>query len=323
MKIRSLFNINITEHKKILKFLKNLKYYNGNILITGGTGFIGKWIIDILININKINKIYITTRNKNKFLNKYPLVRIEKKIHILEVDLIHDKIKINNKLDVIIHLANSTTYKMVNNKKYQMNINIIGSNNIINLANKHKVKKFFFASSGAAYLDKIKGNNFYGIGKLISENLLIANNYLFNKTVIARLYSFYGPLQPISSHYAICNFFKKCIKSQDILIESNGKEIRSYMYIGDLIKIILLLIFNKNKKFIFTDIGSNKKISIYDLSKKIKFISKSKSSIIVKNKKLTKKNDYYPENSLINYNFKEHENFNNALKRTLQYYLNN
>jgi len=317
--INSIFNIPQTELNRINNFTNNLKIPNCNILITGGSGFIGKWIIDSLNSNKNIKKIILLTRSKKNLKKNYKNIAKNNKIIILQHNLADKdkKLKINIKIKYIFHLACSTDNKNLNNFEYIKNINYYGTKKIIKFAKEKNIKKIFFSSSGATNLNY---NNYYGLGKIISENLLICDEKIYNKLIIARMYTFFGPLQNINSDYAICNFINNIKLKKNIIIKGNGKNLRNYMYIVDLIKIIFYLSFSSNK-FLFTDIVSNNYMSILELAKKVKNVSKSKVNIKV-NKISAKSNDYIPNLTNLNYKKLKEVDFNNALQKTLDYYRN-
>lgn len=317
----SLFNIPDSEFKKIKKISNLIKIPKSNILITGGTGFIGRWITEAINNIKNVNKIYLISRNKKKFFKKNKYVLNSKKIIVLEIDLSKNNknLILNKNIKYIFHLACSTNLNKNTNSNYYRNLNYYSTKNIIKIAKANNTKKIFFSSSGAAYLNNFNDKNYYGIGKLISENLLISDSVISNKTIIARMYNYFGPLQPIESNYAICNFFHNIIHNKDIVIKGNGKNYRNFMYVLDLIKIILKITFVKKNSHLFTDLASKNNISLKDLAIKMKKITESKAKIKVLNK--INSFDYAPiyKNKII---MKE-SNFDRCILTTYKYYKNN
>ena len=315
-----LFKIPNSEFQKIKKFSNLIKIPKSNVLITGGTGFIGKWITEAINNINNVDKIYLISRNKTKFLKENKNVLNSKKIIILECDLSKNinNLRLNKNIKYIFHLACSANLNKNANSKYFHNLNYYSTKNIIKIAKVNNTKKIFFSSSGAAYLSNFNDKNFYGTGKLISENLLISDNIISNKTVIARMYNYFGPLQPIESNYAICNFFHNIINNKDIVIKGDGNNFRNFMYILDLIRIILKITFTKNNESLFTDIVSKNHISIKDLAFKMKRITKSRSKIEILNN--INSLDYIPVSKYKTI-IKEN-NFDRSILTTFNYYNN-
>ena len=139
------------------------------------------------------------------------------------------------------------------------------------------------------------------------------------KTTALVLPSFVGPLMPLNIHYAIGNFIADIARGKSIIINGNGKEIRSYMYISDLV-IWLLNILLKGKNNSIYNVGSEECVTIYKLAKKISKFSDKKTQIIVKNKNIKKKkNIYAPSTKKIRkeLNLTSDVNLEKAIKKTL------
>ena len=312
------FNIDNKEYNLILNRFKKkdfLNLHNCTILITGGTGFIGKWVVGSLLKIDdkyKINiKLIIISRQKrNILINKY-LIFSDKRIRIITKDVKNIK-KINSSsIKYCIHLASDTNYKNVNDKKYLTNTIVKGGLNLLNLIKKNKITNIIYASSGAVYgnlkqpINGYKENmnttsenyepkNYYGLTKNFIEK-----KYLFSlkdnkyNLKILRIFTLIGQHLPINSHYAIADFSRNSLSNKNIIIKNNPKNLRSYLYIGDLTTWIIKILITKQKKRIY-NIGSDKKINILNLAKKIIRLHNSKSKIIYE-KKITKiTNDYIP-----------------------------
>jgi len=332
--IKPYFNINLDEYNFIIEKIsqKNIiKFKNKKILISGATGFIGKWLVGSLLNIDNIYKLnlkinIISRKTKKVNIDNFKDFK-DLRIYFIKTDI--EKInKINlGKQDIFINLATDTSKTKVNDVNYVFNTVIKGTKNIVEALKKNHIPKIIHASSGAAYGDyKIpkdgyketvnqnrnffNDNNFYGLAKKKSEDILLNySNSSKTNIIILRIFSLIGSHFPLNSHYAISNFTKNALSNKNIKILGNGKDIRTYMDICDLIIwIIKIMIKNKNKSKII-NAGSNEKINILSLAKKIIKISKSNSKILLnKNKKNHEiRHKYFPnlnlakKNNLINY----------------------
>jgi dTDP-glucose 4,6-dehydratase/UDP-glucose 4-epimerase len=161
-----------------------------------------------------------------------------------------------------------------------------GTKHVLNFAVHAHVKKILFTSSGVVY-----GNitDIYGVkessmtapntidinsglaeGKRVAEYLIshYCKKYSID-FVIARCFSFVGPLMPLDIHYAIGNFILSSIRDEDINITGDGTPIRSYLYISDAIYCLIQLMLNQNLSHIY-NLGSQKPISILDLAYLVK-----------------------------------------------------
>ena len=319
-------------------------FNNASILVTGGTGFIGKWLVATLnqldlneeLNIN----IHILTRNKKKFTERFPECLNKKNVQFIESDI--RNLDINNlglDFDYIILGANDATYDFSLNAKELYETLITGTFNLLETVVTSKTKSIIQLSSGAVYgdisshkdgakesdLSLMNINNIgsmYGLSKAIVESILnqfgAQNNInIFN----ARCFAFVGPYLPVDKHFAIGNFINDCINSSAITINGNGLPIRSYMYAADMARAILLCL--SSKKSMAINIGSDKKISIIDLAN---LVSKSlnKQQVIVRNIEGAhpeKANYYLPNISLLkSLGFEESFSLETSIKQTFNFY---
>lgn len=263
--------------------------YSKKILITGGSGFFGKWILQTLLFLNKMQnaniKITSITRNKS---NLAPFL-IDPAITWIEQDIINP-IQINESFDYILHLATDADKDRLDNARFIQEI-IVGTQNVLDLSNKNT--KILLTSSGAVYgqmpdypvtedyygkIDINQHNSFYAEGKRIAEMLLLDHK---NKQTgnIARCFAFYG--EYISKKYAISSFIEKAKRNEDIII-NNPNAVRSYMHAKDL-TICLLKIAQLQTSDIY-NVGSDEPITILELAEKIVKEQNSTSRIIVNQK---------------------------------------
>ncbi|MBJ57204.1 MAG: hypothetical protein CMP24_03060 [Rickettsiales bacterium] len=266
------------------KQYKNLN--NFNIFFTGGTGFLGKWMLKALNHIafkNKINiSLTLLTRKKiniKKTSDEYNFLNIN--FHIGDISTF----KISNKFDVIFHFAADSS-KEGNADKYKVANTIFnGTLNVINNAEIFKIKNIVFLSSGAVYgkhcldsrgweendkssLDVSDTKSTYGILKMAAENML-CNWAKKNKNnlLILRGFSFGVISEGKTSHFAFDNFIKNRVYDKNISMKSFGKSKRNYMHPLDLCNWILLSL-PLNKTLIINS-GSEENITLFDLAKRI------------------------------------------------------
>ena len=321
------------------------KIDNNNIFLSGGTGFFGTWILKSFTfaatRLNLNTKIEVLTRNIKAHKKMFPDLHNTKYIKFIEGDIRSFKFP-NKKFSFIIHAATTNAEETFNNQdpliKYDTIVN--GTKRILDFAKECKCKKFLYLSSGSCYgsipegINKINESYFgapltndrnfdhalLGESKRISEMLTNIYSHKFKiETKIARCFSFVGPLMPLNIHYAIGNFIADIARGKSIIINGNGKEIRSYMYISDLV-IWLLNILLKGKNNSIYNVGSEECVTIYKLAKKISKFSDKKTQIIVKNKNIKKKkNIYAPSTKKIRkeLNLTSDVNLEKAIKKTL------
>lgn len=267
------------------KDLLSLK--KANIFISGGTGYIGKWILETLLFSNKILnlnlKIILLSRNPIAFKRNYPHISKDKALKIIKGDIRNFKYP-KNKIDYVIHAATDVIKSITPLENFDVIAN--GTNHILEFCKLKNIKGILILSSGAVYgtvpqkIKKISENYFgfpdlkdpgsaYGLGKLISEWMgsIYSNNYFFS-CKYARIFAQVGPYLALNKQYVIGNLISNLINEDDLIIKGNGKVKRSYMYGADLI-IWLLAILIRGKNNQSYNVGSDQPISIIDLAKKI------------------------------------------------------
>jgi len=153
-----------------------------NILITGGAGYIGSHVSEVLIKNRK--KLFIVdnlSTGFKKLLNKKAFFY---NLNILETSKLK-KIIVENKIDTIIHLAASLSIGIGEREpKFYYKNNVLGTKSLLMACNNSLVKNFIFSSTAAIYKDKQKIVNekskidplsVYGKTKLLAEKLIITN----------------------------------------------------------------------------------------------------------------------------------------------------
>ena len=264
-------------------YFRELK--KAKILLTGGTGFFGVWLLSVFKHLNEQSKfqgeIYLITRDEASFFNANPALKNCDFIRIIQGDIKTVNLgKIQP--DHLIHLASTSASETFNDIAQIEKINTLylGTKNILEQCGKG-LKKVLFSSSGAAYGDisstvtiseetpstLMSNNEKYALcmGKIVAEFQIDYYSKTFNYDYsIARCFTFAGEFMPLSMHYAFGNFIGDAIKRQDIVMSGSGTALRSYMYIGDAILwFVALLTDPKNEIF---NVGSDCAVSIRELA---------------------------------------------------------
>jgi len=258
------------------------------ILITGGMGFIGLYLVDYLLK--KGNEITILDNFSNS--NKTSIKRIQNKnLKIIEGDIrkIEDILNSIKNQEIVIHLAAKISVdESIESPNETFDVNVNGTKNILKACEENNIKKLIVASSAAVYgentsqiklkeISKTNPISPYGESKLLMENE-IKKNQLKNSNlecIILRFFNIFGNGQ--SSEYAgvITKFIEKISKNESIEIFGNGLQERDFISIYDVIESIFNAMINGTNGTY--NIGSGKTITINDLAKVI--ISLSKKNI--------------------------------------------
>ena len=247
------------------------------ILITGGNGFIAKSLVSYFKTLPSYT-IFAPSKNELNLSNEK------------DVDTFFD----THSIDIIIHTANkaNTLSSEVVEENLRMFFNIV----------KHskKVKKIIHFGSGAEYSKhkpivdvkeeealKEQPLDAYGFYKSICSKYIQNSENIIN----LRLFGCYGELEDYKQKF-ISNAIVKNLLQEPIIINQNVYF--DYLYIDDLIQIIIYFLHNDNKYKIY-NASSGKKIDLISLANIINDISDTPSSIIVNNHTLN--NEYTSDNS--------------------------
>lgn len=221
------------------------------ILVTGGAGFIGSNIADAYIKLG--HDVYLID-NLSTGSRDY----INPKAVFIEADIRDEKsiIKIfaKYKFEVINHhAAQIDLRKSVENPCYDVDVNVVGSINLLENAVKHDVKKFIFASTGGAmygehdYFPADENHPTrpfapYGINKLTIEKYLYFYYHVYGlEYIIFRYANIYGPRQnPYGECGVIAIFTEKILNNIQPLINGNGEQTRDYVYVNDVVEANIL-----------------------------------------------------------------------------------
>lgn len=264
------------------------------ILVTGGAGFIGSNIVDELIE--KKHKVVIVDnlatgniKNVNKKAKFYKVSVCDKK----KIDEIFKK----EKIDIVIHhAAQLDVRKSVENPCFDADVNIKGALNILEACKNTKVKKIIFASSGGTIYgecgtkapdEKSFANPLspYGVAKLSVEHYIKAYSALYGlKYTILRYANVYGPRQDVNGEAGVVAIFiGRMTANKEVFIFGNGKQLRDYVYVKDVVSANIKSLTKGNNEII--NIGTQKTFSVNQLVKELSVITSYKNKPIFKPKR--------------------------------------
>jgi len=249
------------------------------IFVTGGSGFIGSYIVNHLLDNNHSVKVLDINEPKTKHKN---LEFVRKSI----LDNITADIKGS---DAVFHFAALLGVDNSDKRPLDtMKINLEGSVNVFKSAIDAGVKKMIYSSSSEVYgeprelpikEDSVKGPvSTYGVSKLAAEIYAKSYNQEFNTDIrIVRFFNVYGPGQ--ESNWVVPIFLNKALRNEPITVFGNGNQTRCFTYVEDVADGVLT-VFEKGKKGEAYNIGNNQPTTILELAQLAKEITKSKSEII-------------------------------------------
>ncbi len=252
-------------------------------LVTGGAGFIGSHIVQLLIK-HGFYVYIIDNLSTGKKINlghlpsdTYQL--IEGSVTNTElIDYLVQQVGYVFHLAAYISVPGSFSHPLVNNET-----NVSGTLNIFHACLRHKVKKVVFSSSCAVYKDDPMGDpcknersprkpvSPYGLSKKYGEDYgKLLNETMALPVMILRYFNVYGPRQDHKSPYAaaIPIFFQQLINKEPITIYGDGKQTRDFISVKDVAEANLWAAISKRRTGLY-NVGTGTSISINDLVKKI------------------------------------------------------
>ena len=305
------------------------------ILITGGMGFVGSNLIDLLLQ--EKHKIIVLTKSYSKKKN---ISHIQAKIKVEKVD-VTDYRKLSNiielhKPDVIIHLAGITSHS----KSFEKPFDDIDQNTKSTLFILEKLKqmnrkcRFVLGSSFIVVgkPDKLPVDEktpcwpttIYGTNRLASEHYCKIYHEVYGlDTVIFRITNSFGPREQVLPTKNAVNFLiHEAFKGNKLTIFKKGKFFRDLIYISDVV-FGIKTIMNKGKSGDLYWISSGRKIWFYELGKLLEKLTDAKVKF-VKTPNYTKKVDvgnFVVNNSkLRSLGWKPKVNLVQGIKETLEYF---
>lgn len=266
------------------------------VFITGATGFFGKWVLYLLKKLNESHDAKITvvalSRDPLNFLNEY--VEFDN-LGWLKWGRYQDVSSELSKYkpDYILHFATENVDKNSNGLDLYLQSFVFNKIILDYMKENSKLTRLLLSSSGAiygnlsgnhslrAYTDPMDLTKSYAEIKRSSEHFFASlqgsSKFEF---LSARCFAFAGPFLPLDKQFAIGNFVGNALKNEKIVIKSDGKSIRSYLYGADL-ALWLLIILTRGKKGEFYDVGSDERVSISELANRVMYISGKKDGVEV------------------------------------------
>ena len=261
-----------------------------NIVITGGSGFVGSYLCEKLINDgHKIividNLLTGSTENINNLLNNENFSFIEHDVQ--------DHIEIEDKVDYVLHFASAASPKAYTEHPVNtLKAGSLGTINTLGLAKKHSAE-YLLASTSEVYGDPLIspqneeywGNvnpngerSMYDEAKRFAEAAVATYSRSYDlKTKIVRIFNTYGPRMQLNDGRVVTNFIVQALRNENITIYGDGTQTRSFSYVEDTVAGIISLM-NSTEYDVFK-IGNPNEMTIGKLAEKIIELTDSTSEI--------------------------------------------
>lgn len=264
-----------------------------NIVITGGSGFVGSYLCERLINDGH-NLIVVDNLLTGSTENISDLMDNEN-FSFIEHD-VQNHIEIENKVDYVLHFASAASPKAYTEHPVNtLKAGSIGTLNTLGLAKKHN-SQYLLASTSEVYGDPLIspqneeywGNvnpngerSMYDEAKRFAEAAVATYSRSYDiKAKIVRIFNTYGPRMQLNDGRVVTNFIFQALQDNNITIYGDGSQTRSFSYVEDTVDGIISLM-QSNEYDVF-NIGNPNEITVLELAQKIIELTNSKSEIVFK-----------------------------------------
>lgn len=260
------------------------------IFITGGTGFVGTWLIEAFVAANAAYRlgarVTVLTRNAAAFRARSPHLTEAPGVELI-AGSVTDFAFPDAPFSHAIHAATERFFPATIDRPLGILADdAIATHRVLDFCRATGIRKLLFTSSGAVYgpppIDRLQLlesdasapdttdiRSIYGQSKRHSECSCV----LYGSTVgfevkIARLFAFVGPHLPLDAGYAVGNFLRDVIAGRPVRISGDGSPLRSYLYAADL-AIWLWHILLRGAPSRAYNVGSPHALSIRDLARTV------------------------------------------------------
>lgn len=269
---------------------------NKKVLITGASGLIGSYLVDVIMHSNLINNngtyVYAMVRNKSKAYKRFKKYKDNPYFHLIQHD-ISEPINFEKDIDYIIHAASNANPTLFDEDPIgTITSNVYGTVNLLKFAKNNNVSRTLFISSSEIYGEPVTSNKMFNEGstgiidplsprscytesKRMAENICVNYHKQFNvDTLIARVGFAYGSTFTSNDNRVIPQFVNNALMNKDIVLKSTGGLVRSYIYLFDVISGLIVLLAKGKTGEAYNIANKDSNVSIREIAETIAKLSK-------------------------------------------------
>ena len=237
----------------------------GKAFVTGGAGFIGSHLVDELVRRGAKVTVYDNLSTGRREVLKEKSSSADVKLiegDILDLEFLKESMRGH---DIVFHLAaNADVRGGIHNTRVDLEQNIIGTHNVLEAMRENAIKRIAFTSSATVYGEPKQfptpetypaiQTSLYGASKLAGGALIQAYSEAFGMT--SWIFRFVSILCERYSHGVVFDFMKKLRKNpRSLEILGDGKQRKSYLYVGDCIAGIMMALEKSSEKVNIFNLG--------------------------------------------------------------------
>lgn len=257
------------------------------IFITGGTGFVGTWLLEALTAANSAYRLgvraVVLTRDRARFASRAPHLADDPCLAYVDGDAGSFPYPTGS-FDFAVHAATERWFEPDRERPLGiLQHDFTATCRVLDFAAARGVRKLLFTSSGAVYgpgsasldsipeeypgaADPVAPGSGYSVSKWLSEFACASYGRAFGfDAVVGRLFAFVGAYLPLGEGYAIGNFIRDALEKRPIEIKGDGTAIRSYLYGADLAVWLWSLLLRGTGGRVY-NVGSPHGVSIRELA---------------------------------------------------------
>ena len=259
-----------------------------HLLLTGATGFFGVWLLRLLACLRKRGvdlRVTAISRRPDAFLDTHPEYRQCEWLSFLRGDVRELQYLSVAPADLILHAAADTSAVAHANPLELFDTIVLGARQVLDFAVRSGGSRVLLIGSGAQYGALLASDGVveehigacwsnhsgsaYGEAKRAQETLgAIYAKECGLEVVMTRCFAFSGPGLPLNAHFAIGNFVRDALNADEVVLNSNGQAVRSYLHGADL-AIWLLTLLLRGESGVAYNVGSDEAITIAELAHRV------------------------------------------------------
>lgn len=239
------------------------KMYGKTVLIAGANGYVPSYFVHTFLALNREKnagiRVLALCRNEDRARQRFADYLEREDFRIIIQDICNP-IELDEEIQIYIHAASPASIK----KRYEDPVNtflanVKGADNMLHSAVQNHCEYFLFLSSvdvygkmknherikenASGYLDSLNSRNVYSCGKRAAEALCKAYQVKYDLPVyIVRPFQIMGPGPELDDGRLHIDFISQMLRSNAIILKSDGTAVRTFMYITDAIKAMFMVI---------------------------------------------------------------------------------